>query len=127
MDPIKLIIGLGGVACGISGTALLLIASLIALFKLDEADHYYGAGRLGGERLFLKGLPFSLWRMTEYGLITLLSHNRLVKRFYGEELMMISARNPPRKLNIIIKYLYSSWLLLVIMAVLAGISLGVFF
>ncbi|WP_249976502.1 hypothetical protein, partial [Vreelandella olivaria] len=66
MMPTNVIMGLAGAAFGLLGLALAFIASVVALFKIDEADRYFGEWD-SLELLHLKGLPFSLWRMTHYG------------------------------------------------------------
>ncbi|WP_249979054.1 hypothetical protein, partial [Vreelandella olivaria] len=81
MMPTNVIMGLAGAAFGLLGLALAFIASIVALFKIDEADRYFGAWE-SPEQLYLKGLPFSLWRMTGYGFNILFRKNRFVQRFY---------------------------------------------
>lgn len=104
------------------GVVLLIPAAIIALFKIEEADRYFGVGKLGGERLILKGLPFSLGRMTEYGILMLFSNTAYVKRRYARELDQIAANAPPQRLVRLLTWLFSSWFLLgMIGAALGGV------
>ncbi|WP_249975892.1 hypothetical protein, partial [Vreelandella olivaria] len=66
------IVGFGTGIFGLLCLALAFIASVVALFKIDEADRYFGEWD-SLELLHLKGLPFSLWRMTHYGFKILFS------------------------------------------------------
>lgn len=111
MEMIETAIVFSGSFFGLVGFALTFVVSIVALFKIDEADAYYGVGRLGGERLILKGLPFSLGRMAEYGMVALFSGTRYVQRRYGHELAQIEANDPPLQLKRLLVWLYASWFL----------------
>lgn len=111
MEQIKFAIAIGGAFFGIVGLALALVSSVVALFKIDEADEYYGVGRLGGERLYLKGLPFSMSRMAEYGMVILFSRTRYVQNRYGRELAQIAENTPPQRLERLLVWLYATWFL----------------
>lgn len=101
---------------------LLLPATILALFKIEQADRYFGVGRLGGERLILKGLPFSLGRMAHYGLVLMLSNTKRMRKHYGHELDQIKASKPPIRLTQLIVWLYGTWFLTgIVIVVLGGI------
>jgi hypothetical protein len=106
------------IALGMALNLILLIpAAILPLFKIDEADRYFGVGRLGGERLALKGLPFSLGRMAHYGLVLMLSNTKRMRKRYGHELDQIEANKPPTRLTQLLVWLYGSWFLI-------GIGIG---
>lgn len=110
--------------CLLLGIILLIPAAIIALFKIDEADHYFGIGRLGGERLIFKGLPFSLGRMAHYGTVMLLSNTSYMKKRYSQELKQIAASSPPKRLTRLLVWLYGTWYLLsMVTLVLTGVIL----
>lgn len=111
MEQIKFSIAIVVAFFGIVGFILTLVNSVVSLFKIDEADKYYGVGRLGGERLYLKGLPFSQGRMGEYGMVILFSSTRYVQSRYGRELEQIVENAPPKRLERLLVWLYASWFL----------------
>ncbi|MCE8002239.1 hypothetical protein [Billgrantia ethanolica] len=127
MHHLETILIFSGAFCLFLGVALLIPAAIISLFKIVEADRYFGVGRFGGERRRLKGLPFSLGRMSEYGLLLLFSKTRFIKRRYAQELEQIASNAPPRKLVNLLVWLYSSWILLVIAFMLLGAALYLFY
>ncbi|MBA2778967.1 hypothetical protein [Billgrantia kenyensis] len=116
-----------GAFCLLLGVALLVPAAIISLFKIVEADRHFGVGRFGGERLILKGLPFSLGRMTEYGLLMLFSKTQFVKRRYASELNQIAKNAPPRRFVHLLVWLYSSWILFTLAFMLLGGALYLFY
>jgi hypothetical protein len=109
-----------GAACMLAACVLMIPAAIISLFKIIEADRYFGVGRFGGERLILKGLPFSLGRMTEYGLLMLFSRTQFVKRRYASELNQIARNAPPRRFVQLLVWLYSSWIMFTLAFMLLG-------
>lgn len=127
MHHLETVIIFLGAFCLLLGVTLLIPAAIISLFKIVEADRYFGVGRFGGERLTLKGLPFSLGRMSEYGLLLLFSKTRFVKRRYAQELEQIASNAPPRKLVSLLMWLYSSWVLLALVFMLLGAALYLFY
>lgn len=112
------IVGFGTGIFGLLGLALSLIASVVAFFKIDEADRYFGAWD-SPEQLYLKGLPFSLHRMTFYGLTILFRGRHIIKRFdlRGKEHLIDQA---PVRLKRLLVWVYSSWILCVILAMAIG-------
>ncbi|WP_249978896.1 hypothetical protein [Vreelandella olivaria] len=120
------IVGFGTGIFGLLGLALLFIASIVALFKIDEADRYFGAWE-SPEQLYLKGLPFSLWRMTGYGFNILFRKSRFMQCFYmkGKPELIDQA---PVRLRRLLVWLYTSWMLCGIFAAaiyFAGVLFGV--
>lgn len=111
MELIETIVVFSGSFFGLTGFILTLVVLVVTLFKIDEADKYYGVGRLGGERLHLMGLPFWLSRMTEYGLVILFSRTRYVQNRYGRELEQIAKHAPPKRLERLLVWLYATWFL----------------
>lgn len=107
--------------------ALLPIACIVALFKIEEADRYYGVGSMGGERLYLTFLPWSMWRMTEYGMVILFARTRVVQRLWGSDLVLIEANQPPENLRRLLIWLYAGWFLCGSVALVAGTALWLFF
>nr|WP_297461744.1 hypothetical protein [uncultured Halomonas sp.] len=127
MHLIEVVLGLGGAALGALSFVLLGIACIVALFKIGEADRYYGTGPIGGERLQLTFLPWSMWRMTEYGMIIVFAHTRFVQRFWREDLESIKANNPPKRLERLLIWLYASWFISGSLATIAGTALWLLF
>ena len=127
MHPIEIVLGIGGAAIGLLSFALLPIACIVALFKIEEADRYYGVGSLGGERLYLTFLPWSMWRMTEYGMVILFARTRVVQRLWGSDLMLIETKQPPENLRRLLIWLYASWFLCGSVALIAGTALWLLF
>lgn len=127
MGPIELFVGFTGVFFGLLGLALIFVASIVALFKIDEADRYYGMEGMGSVTLPLKGLPFSLGRMTVYGMVTLFSNTQYVKKNYAQQLEKINANAPPKRLKRLLIWLYASWLLCLVPSVISAGILKVFF
>ncbi|HET8790774.1 MAG TPA: hypothetical protein VFM75_06155 [Modicisalibacter sp.] len=127
MHPIEVLLGLGGAAIGALSLMLLIVAAVISLFKIEEADRYYGVGKLGGKRLFLKGLPFSLGRMAEYGLVILFSRTRYVRKKYSCELDLIDSNAPPKRLRNLLVWLYASWFISGSLAMIAGSAVWLLF
>ncbi|SDM20886.1 hypothetical protein SAMN05661010_03657 [Modicisalibacter muralis] len=127
MGPIELFVGFAGVFFGLLGLALLFVASVVALFKIDEADHYYGkVGKLGFD-MSLKGLPFSLNRMTRYGMMLLFSETLNIQKRYAKQLEEVEANTPPKYLKRLLVWLYASWLICgLIAAILGGILIAFF-
>nr|WP_297459117.1 hypothetical protein [uncultured Halomonas sp.] len=111
MEQIKFALAIGGAFFGVLTLVLLAIACIVALFKIEEADRYYGTGPMGGERLQLTFLPWSMWRMTEYGMIIVFARTRFVQRFWREDLEAIKTNNPPKRLERLLVWLYASWFL----------------
>ncbi|SHE30070.1 hypothetical protein SAMN02745148_00071 [Modicisalibacter ilicicola DSM 19980] len=120
MELIETIVIFSGSFFGLVGFGLTLITMVVSLFKIDEADEYYGVGRLGGERLCLKGLPFSQGRMAEYGMVILFSNTRYVQKRYARELAQIAVNDPPRRLERLLVWLYATWFLCGVMFLLLG-------
>lgn len=111
---------------GLICVALIFVASIVALFKIDEADRYYGVGKLG-HNMPLKGLPFSLNRMTSYGLVILFKEIRVVQKWFASELEEITINAPPKHLERLLVWLYASWILCVVPVVILGGILMTFF
>ncbi|SDK85171.1 hypothetical protein SAMN05661010_00304 [Modicisalibacter muralis] len=120
MEQIKFALAIVGTFFGVLGLALLAIACIVALFKIGEADRYYGVGTMGWGRSQLTFPPWSIWRMTEYGMIILFARTRYVQRRWGDDLELVKANTPPKWLERLLVWLYASWFLLVI----AGFALG---
>lgn len=127
MQPIEVVLWLivGGI--GAVSITLLPFVVLVSLFKIDEADRYYGVGKLGGQRLVLKWPPFSFCRMTEYGLIVLFSNTHYVRRKYRYELKVIAENSPPKKLRNLLVWLYAIWGISGVVALALGFILLVLF
>lgn len=123
---IDILLAFIGAFFGLLGLALVFVASIVALFKIDEADRYYGVGKLG-HNIPLKGLPFSLNRMTSYGLIILFKETRVVQKWFAIELEEITINSPPKYLERLLVWLYASWLLCVAPVVVLGGILMAFF
>ncbi len=122
MATINIILAFSAAFAGLLGLALALIASVVALFKIDEADRYFGEWD-SPEQLYLKGLPFSLHRMTFYGLTILFKGRHVIGRFdlRGKEHLIDQA---PVRLKRLLVWLYASWMLCGIFAVaIGGISI----
>lgn len=117
---VETIVGYGGALCLAAGFVLMIPAAITSLIKIDEADRYFGVGRYSGEYLTFKGLPFSLGRMTGYGLLMLFSRTSYVKSHYALELAQIAANAPPQRLVRLLAWLYSSWFLLVVVGLILG-------
>ncbi|MBA2778968.1 hypothetical protein [Billgrantia kenyensis] len=109
-----------GAACMLAACVLMIPAAIISLFKIIEADRYFGVGRLGGERLALKGLPFSLGRMAQYGLVLMFSNTSFIQKRYATELEKIAASSPPKNLTRLLIWLYGTWFLLGVATFLFG-------
>ncbi len=124
MTIAEAIVGFGTGIFGLVGLALMLIAALVALFKIDEADRYFGAWE-SPEQLYLKGLPFSLSRMTCYGLTILFKGRRVIRQFnpQGKEHLIDQA---PVRLKRLLVWLYTSWILCFVFAIAIG-SAGMLF
>ncbi|SHE30099.1 hypothetical protein SAMN02745148_00072 [Modicisalibacter ilicicola DSM 19980] len=120
MDLIETFIVFSGAFLGLIGVAMMFIASIVALFKIDEADDYYGEGKLGGGKSDFKGLPFSLSRMTWYGMAIMFSRTKYVKNHYGHELAQIAANDPPRRLERLLVWLFAPWFILVMASMMLG-------
>ena len=118
------IVGFGTGIFGLLSLALLFIASIVALFKINEADRYFGEWE-SPEQLYLKGLPFSLWRMTNYGSNILFRKNKFVQRVFmkGKPELIDQA---PMGLKRLLVWLYTSWMLCGIFAMAIG-SAGMLF
>lgn len=127
MHPIEIILGLGGGALGALSFVLLGIACIVALFKIGEADRYYGVGTMGWGHSQLTFLPWSMWRMTEYGMILLFARTRYVQRRWGEDLELVKANNPPKRLERLLVWLYASWFISGSLATIAGTALWLLF
>jgi hypothetical protein len=123
MKNLETIILLTSASCLLLSLLLLVPAAIIALFKIEEADHFFGVGRFGGERLVLKGLPFSLGRMAEYGTLMLFCRIHFVQSRYAPELEKIRKNNPPDRLVRLLMWLYGIWFILGI----SGLSIGAIF
>ncbi|GHC37669.1 hypothetical protein [Aidingimonas halophila] len=108
MAIVESTLGWIGTFLGGLGLLLLIAACIIALFKIDEADYYFGEWS-APEKKYFKGLPFSLSRMTYYGMAILFKRNQLVKRFYikDKEHLIDEA---PRKVKLILVWVYTSWI-----------------
>ncbi|WP_249978537.1 hypothetical protein, partial [Vreelandella olivaria] len=94
--------------------------------KIDEADRYFGAWE-SPEQKYLKGLPFSLHRMTRYGFSILFRKYWFMQRFYmkGKPELIDQA---PVRLRRLLVWLYTSWMLCGIFAAaiyFSGVLFGV--
>ena len=122
MTIIEKVLILSAAFAGLLGLVLAFIASVVALFKIDEADRYFGEWD-SPEQLYLKGLPFSFHRMTFYGLTILFKGRHIVKRFdlRGKEHLIDHA---PVRLKRLLVWLYTSWVVCFVFAmILGGISI----
>lgn len=108
MSPIEQVVGFIGIFFGLLSIVLLFIAAVVALFKIDEADRYYGVGKLR-HATPLKGLPFSLGRMSTYGWIVLLGNMSFAKKRYPTELEEIAKNNPPKGLKHMLVWVFVGW------------------
>ncbi|WP_249977298.1 hypothetical protein [Vreelandella olivaria] len=115
MTVTDIIFGFSGIFAGAIGLVLLFIASIVALFKIDEADHYFGEWD-SLEQLYLKGLPFSLWRMTHYGFKILFRKSKFVQRVFmnGKPELIDQA---PVGLKRLLVWLYAGGMLCLIFAI----------
>ncbi len=128
MHPIEATFGIISLITMFPGAAILVVATIVSLFKIYEADRYYGVGRMAEKPFFhLKGLPFSLWRMTEYSWLLLEIRTRYGQRRYARELELISDNPPPKSLERLLLWLYASWSILVAIGLFSGGVLVLFF
>lgn len=127
MGPIELFVGFTGVFFGLLGLALIFVASVVALFKIDEADRYYGVEGIASASLPLKGLPFSMARMTVYGMVVLFENTHYVQKHYGKQLVEVNINNPPERLKNLLVWLYASWFICGVAAAILGGILTIFF
>ncbi|WP_249978894.1 hypothetical protein [Vreelandella olivaria] len=124
----KLALLIVGMTALVIALPLLVIAAVVSLFKIYEADRYYGVGCMT-ERPFyhLTGLPFSLWRMIEYALLLLKLRTRYGQRRYARELELIIANSPPKRLESLLIWLYAPLFILTGIYLLTGGTLVLFF
>lgn len=106
IDQVTNVLGWTGSLLGVIGFFLLVIACLVSLFKIDEADDYFGQ-LASPEQLHLKGLPFSFSRMGVYGLAILFWETRIAKKMFSHADRKL-IHDSPLRLRRLLVYLYAN-------------------